>query len=259
MSILHAVSGSTASRPRPILVVDEDRATFDIATRVAQHLGLTVRWARSAEAIGDTAAADPPAAALVATEIGGRPMGITIGRAIRAKWGANVILVAPALSPQQTTAVAAFGPDGVLSKPLRVEQVDMTLRLALKRRALAETAPADREASRPDLAHALRQISAIVNGTGVISIASETKAPQRLLATLRPREQEVVRLLFQHYRVPAIAAQLGISAETVRNHLKNVYRRVGVHSQQELLERFRSGPTSPASAAPASSLHVVGN
>lgn len=256
MSSLHAVPVST--RPRPILVVDDDRATFDIATRVAQYLGVTVRWARSADTMGDTAASDPPAVALVATEVGGRPVGVTLGRTIRAKWGAAVILVAPALSPQQTTAVAAFGPDGLLSKPLRLEQVDMTLRLVLKKRALAETAPVDRDPSRPDLAHALRQIAAIVNGTGVNAIAAETKAPQRLLSSLRPREQEVVRLLFEHYRVPAIAAQLGISAETVRNHLKNVYRRVGAHSQQELLERFRSGSTAPASPAHASSLHVVG-
>ena len=32
-----------------------------------------------------------------------------------------------------------------------------------------------------------------------------------------------------------IAQALGISAHTVRNHLKNLYRRAGVHSQQELL------------------------
>jgi DNA-binding NarL/FixJ family response regulator len=238
--------------------VDEDRATFDIATRAAQHLGVTVRWARTVDAVALTAASDPPAVALVAAEIGGRPLGITIGRTIRAKWNAAVVLVAPALSPQQTTAVAAFGPDALLSRPLRLEQVDMTLRLVLKKRALAETAPSDRDAAGPDLAHALRQIAAIVNSTGVNAMAPDPKAPQRLLSSLRPREQEVVRLLFEHYRVPAIAAQLGISAETVRNHLKNVYRRVGAHSQQELLERFRTGSTAAAPPAQASSLQVVG-
>ena len=58
------------------------------------------------------------------------------------------------------------------------------------------------------------------------------------LCGLRPREQEVVRLLLQHLRVPAIARRLGISQQTVRNHLKSVFRRTGVRSQQELLDRI---------------------
>jgi DNA-binding CsgD family transcriptional regulator len=58
------------------------------------------------------------------------------------------------------------------------------------------------------------------------------------LLGLRPREHEVVRLLLQHLRVPAIARRLGISQQTVRNHLKSVFRRTGVRSQQELLDRI---------------------
>ena len=257
MSNLHAVPGLPTARPRPILVVDEDRLTVDLVSRVVQPMGLTVRWARSIEMATDTTS-EPPIAAIVATEISGRPLGVALARTLRRQFGAVVILTAPTLSSQQVTAVAAFGPDGCLTKPLRLEQIDVTLRLALKQKAIAEAARTPSDATRPDLAHALRQIAAVVNGTGVITLSTEPKAPQRLLATLRPREQEVVRLLFEHYRVPAIAAQLGISAETVRNHLKNVYRRVGAHSQQELLERFRSGSTSPAGSAPTPSLHIVG-
>ena len=52
---------------------------------------------------------------------------------------------------------------------------------------------------------------------------------------LRPRERQIVDLLLQHFRVPAVASSLGISAHTVRNHLKNIYRRFGLRSQQELL------------------------
>ena len=63
---------------------------------------------------------------------------------------------------------------------------------------------------------------------------------------LRPREQEVVRLLLQHLRVPAIARRLGISQQTVRNHLKSVFRRTGVRSQQELLDRIALASASPS-------------
>jgi DNA-binding NarL/FixJ family response regulator len=67
---------------------------------------------------------------------------------------------------------------------------------------------------------------------------------------LRPREREIAELLLNHYRVPAVAVRLSISAHTVRNHLKNIYRRWGVRSQQELLLALREvrgeGDAAPA-------------
>ena len=64
----------------------------------------------------------------------------------------------------------------------------------------------------------------------------------------------MVRLLLQHLRVPAIARRLGISQQTVRNHLKSVFRRTGVRSQQELLDRIAlasaSLPAPDADVAP---------
>ena len=70
-----------------------------------------------------------------------------------------------------------------------------------------------------------------------ISYATANNAADRTveLGDLRPRERQIIDLLLVHRRVPAIAQALGISAHTVRNHLKNLYRRAGVHSQQELL------------------------
>ncbi len=40
--------------------------------------------------------------------------------------------------------------------------------------------------------------------------------------------------------VPAIAKRLYISPHTVRNHLKSIYRKVGVGTQSQLIERVRS-------------------
>jgi DNA-binding CsgD family transcriptional regulator len=42
--------------------------------------------------------------------------------------------------------------------------------------------------------------------------------------------------------VGAIAERLKVSEHTVRNHLKAVYRKLDVHSQVELLSRWRSQP-----------------
>jgi DNA-binding NarL/FixJ family response regulator len=71
------------------------------------------------------------------------------------------------------------------------------------------------------------------------------------LESLSPREREVLDALLAHRRPPQIAQDLFISAHTVRNHLKSIYAKLGVHSQGELLElvvvrdgaRDRSAPT----------------
>ena len=55
------------------------------------------------------------------------------------------------------------------------------------------------------------------------------------LSTLTATEWEVFVRLCQGDRAPAIAKQLGISANTARNHLKAIFRKLGVASQVELL------------------------
>ena len=59
-----------------------------------------------------------------------------------------------------------------------------------------------------------------------------------LPATLTERRQEVATAVLRGKSVNAVAAELGLSPHTVRNHLKAVYRQVGVNSRAELLRRF---------------------
>lgn len=55
------------------------------------------------------------------------------------------------------------------------------------------------------------------------------------LSALTAREAELVALLRTGLRLSQIATELGISWHTVRNHLKMTNRKLGVHSQIELL------------------------
>ena len=59
------------------------------------------------------------------------------------------------------------------------------------------------------------------------------------LADLTPREAEILTHLVSGKRSPAIAQDHHISPNTVRNHLKAVFRKLGVTSQMELIERMR--------------------
>jgi len=59
-------------------------------------------------------------------------------------------------------------------------------------------------------------------------------------APLSTREREVLALLAQAARVPAIATHLHISQNTVRNHLKAIFAKLGVRSQSALIERVHA-------------------
>lgn len=57
-----------------------------------------------------------------------------------------------------------------------------------------------------------------------------------LVEPLSQREQEVTDLLLRGNTVAAIARKLFISENTVRGHTKNIYRKLSVHSKQELID-----------------------
>lgn len=53
------------------------------------------------------------------------------------------------------------------------------------------------------------------------------------LATLSPRETEILDLVVQGVRFKEIAERLFISRETVRTHTRNIYRKLQVTSRAE--------------------------
>ena len=55
---------------------------------------------------------------------------------------------------------------------------------------------------------------------------------------LSPRESEVYTYLVQGYGGERIAEELCISYHTVRAHVRNIYRKLDVHSREELLDRI---------------------
>ena len=58
-------------------------------------------------------------------------------------------------------------------------------------------------------------------------------------AGLTERELDVMRLIAKGYSYQAIADELCISLSTVQGHTKNVYRKLGVHSKQEVISYVR--------------------
>jgi DNA-binding CsgD family transcriptional regulator len=52
----------------------------------------------------------------------------------------------------------------------------------------------------------------------------------------------VLSLLLAGHRVASLGRALSVRPNTVRNHLRAVFRKLHVHSQEDLIEMFRKAP-----------------
>jgi len=93
----------------------------------------------------------------------------------------------------------------------------------------------------------LEAVKAIKKGGSVMSPAIARKvveyfAPKRTYnEPLTAKEQQVVAAMVDGLSYKMIAARLGITLETVRQHIKNIYRKLQVNSKGEVIVRSLRG------------------
>ena len=195
-----------------VLVADTDPRVVAQVRAVLHRLGIPSAAAISPALDGGTG----PALLVTDLDLGVPEGGIDLAAAMRRRWRTPVVFLVGRIQPSSLRHAALLNPAGILTKPIDPRQLEATIVFALERAGSPATEPDD---------------------------------PSPTLAALRPREREVVRLLLEHHRAPAIARRLGISPQTVRNHLKGAFKRTGTSSQQELLDWIRSQRTTVADAA----------
>lgn len=126
-------------------------------------------------------------------------------------------------------------------------------------RAVGEESGGDLRRRR--LERGLRRIALELSDLGVDDEGPARGAyPSALVERLRlvsPREWEVLERLRSGLRVATIARELSISPNTVRNHLKSIYRKLGVRSQTELLERLRGEAGAASARAELPEVHAA--
>jgi PAS domain S-box-containing protein len=76
---------------------------------------------------------------------------------------------------------------------------------------------------------------------GVV-LPGERRPPKKGSPALTPRQTEVLMLIANGMSTDQIAQSLHLSRETVRNHVRNILRRLGVHSRVEAVAvAYRDG------------------
>jgi DNA-binding NarL/FixJ family response regulator len=143
-----------------------------------------------------------------------------------------VMYLAGGTDLQALERLAHARPAGVLIKPFTREQLVGSVHVA--RSGAASRTQATSRAAVERISQVLVELGFI--DPGAVRARETRETPE--LRQLSVREWEVLRQLLSHQRVPSIAKRLHISPATVRNHLKSIYTKLGVHSQQELLQKL---------------------
>ena len=238
-----------AVTPRRALVIDDDPRSASHFKETLDRMGVQAQTARSVTDGVALAAAEPPDLLVLTMPERDPAPSLSLAGELSLRHGTACIFVLERVDRSSLQEVTSAGAQGVLCKPVHREQLEATFRLAMEqRRGRVRGAVRHDDARARLLEGALHRIAQELARVDLPGASTENAAPP--LCGLRPREQEVVRLLLQHLRVPAIARRLGISQQTVRNHLKSVFRRTGVRSQQELLDRIALAAASQAPQAP---------
>lgn len=91
----------------------------------------------------------------------------------------------------------------------------------------------------------------LANERSVVASSQKTashEALQRIAQAhrLTPREVDVAALVLQGYSLKMVAQILYIAEGTVQTHMKNLYRKLGLHSKQELIALVNEGERAQA-------------
>jgi DNA-binding NarL/FixJ family response regulator len=232
--------------PASILIVEDEWVVARDMQRCLEDAGYRVTGTAGApdEALRKVEA-DAPDLVLIDIVLGAED-GISLAGQLQER-SIPFVYVTAHTDPETLTRAKQSGPLGYVVKPFDDRQLRSTIELALHASQQRKKEPAAAEPSHAArarvaaLEQGMQRIADLVKELGLVVPDSGQHRPEveAILRQLSARERQIVELLLASRRVPGIAATLDISPHTVRNHLKAVFRKLGVHSQEALLELLR--------------------
>ena len=209
-----------AASPITIFLVDDHRS-------VLRGLELLINAERPALSVVGTAttideavrlcAANPPDVVILDLDLGGRNGAEAIPQ-LEAGGRTAVLVLTGVRDPAQHQAAVVAGARGVVRKETDSEMIVKAIRKVHEGEIWLDR----------------RTMHSVVSTLR----ASESAVHDPAIASLTSRERDIVVTLSTHAGAPAkqIAELLGISENTLRNHLASVYAKVGVSSRLALYE-----------------------
>lgn len=131
-------------------------------------------------------------------------------------------------------AEATMPPTVLLSAGVSEEQLVEALRLGVRGIVLKDLAPDQLIECVREVHRGGQWIEKRLSGVALDHFLAKEAADQRTRPVLTEREAELVRLVASGLRNKEIADRLAISEATVKSHLYNVYKKVGVGTRVEL-------------------------
>jgi DNA-binding NarL/FixJ family response regulator len=238
-----------------ILVVAGEWAAAQGLSQALADLGYHAAGVvRSGAAALELVGAERPDLALVDVRLEGPMDGIALGAELRERHRVPVVYLAAHADRDTVERLKPTRPHGFVSRPIDEGQLRAAVELALQDAALERRRLEERAGDRARI-HELEARTALLEGrlrevAGLVGDregddggAASADAAARVRGLSR-REIEIVRMLIEGRRVASISRDLSISVHTVRNHVRAILRKFGVHSQDELLDAVRGLPPS---------------
>jgi DNA-binding NarL/FixJ family response regulator len=229
--------------PAKVMIVEDDVIVAEDLSRALRASGYDVPgYAISGDEAMDLARTVIPDVILMDVFLGEGLDGITVARSIGDCMDVSIVFITACSTESMVDAAVNAGADGFIVKPFQLRQVIAAIKVALQRREGRRTASKSSRTERmgPPFAAGLQRVQALLSDDSVWT-GGEPSLSRLRGAGITPREKEIIRGLVSYRRLPAVAAELGISVHTARNHLKSIFQKLDVHSQDELLQCLMGG------------------
>ena len=222
-----------------VMIVEDDVIVAEDLSRALRASGYDVPgYAVSGDEALDLARTVTPDLILMDVFLSDGYDGITVARTITDWMDVPIVFITACSTEKMVEAAVSAGAAGYIVKPFQFRQVTAAIKVALQRREdRRRTArpPRAAETAGPFAAR-LQRAQALLSDDAVWTVRGDALHGGPRGIRITRREKEIIRGLVCCRRLSTVAMELGISVHTARNHLKSIFHKLDVHSQDELLQ-----------------------